>query len=85
VVYEAMLAGTLSPRARLRDHRHGLKKISLAADGVAPKEGSPVFQLRENVTLTITPEVLVGEPDPDLGPGTVDVSKGEIRIKAYAV
>src|SRR6476659_5593655 len=29
------------------------KKISLAADGVAiPQEGSPVFQLKENVTLT---------------------------------
>jgi len=29
------------------------KKIALAADGVAiPEEGSPVFQLKENVTLT---------------------------------
>jgi hypothetical protein len=29
------------------------KKIALAADGVAiPEQGSPVFQLRQNVTLT---------------------------------
>ncbi len=63
------------------------KKIALAADGVAiPEEGSPVFQLRENVTLTTNhPEHLWVNPIQIWGLGTVDVSKGEIRIKAYAV
>jgi len=63
------------------------KKISLAADGVAiPEEGSPVFQLKENVTLTSNhPEYSWVNPIQVWAPGTVDVSKGEIRIKAYAV
>src|SRR3990172_3471122 len=63
------------------------KKISLAADGVAiPEEGSPVFQLKENVTLTTNhPEYSWVNPIQVWAPGTVDVSKGEIRIKAYAV
>ena len=63
------------------------KKIALAADGVAiPREGSPVFQLRENVTLTTNhPEYAWVNPIQVWAPGTVDVSKREIRIKAYAV
>lgn len=63
------------------------KKIALAADGVAiPEKGSPVFQLRENVTLTTShPEYLLVNPIQIWAPGTVDVSKGEIRIKAYVV
>jgi len=63
------------------------KKISLAADGVAiPVEGSPVFQLKENVTLTSNhPEYSWVNPIQVWAPGTVDVAKGEIRIKAYAV
>ncbi len=63
------------------------KKIALAADGVAiPEEGSPVFQLRENVTLTTNhPEYAWVNPLQIWAPGTVDVAKGEIRIKAYAV
>jgi hypothetical protein len=63
------------------------KKISLAADGVAiPEEGSPVFQLKENVTLTSNHrEYSWVNPIQVWAPGTVDVSKGEIRIKAYAV
>jgi len=61
------------------------KKIALAADGVAiPEEGSPVFQLRENVTLTTNhPEYSWLNPIQVWAPGTVDVSKGEIRIKGY--
>ncbi len=51
-----------------------------------PEEGSPVFQLKENVTLTSNhPEYLWVNPIQVWAPGTVDVSKGEIRIKAYAV
>lgn len=63
------------------------KKIALAADGVAiPQEGSPVFQLRENVTLTTNhPEYAWVNPLQVWGPGTVDVAKGEVRVKGYAV
>jgi hypothetical protein len=63
------------------------KKIALAADGVEiPQEGSPVFQLRENVTLTSNhPEYAWVNPLQVWAPGTVDVAKGEIRIKGYAV
>ena len=63
------------------------KKISVAADGVAIQEqGSPVFQLKENVTLTSNhPEYSWVNPIQVWAPGTVDVSKGEIRIKGYAV
>ena len=62
------------------------KKIALAADGVAiPAEGSPVFQLRENVTLTTNhPEYSWLNPIQVCAPGTVDLSKGEIRVKGYA-
>jgi hypothetical protein len=63
------------------------KKIALAADGVAiPEKGSPVFQLRENVTLTTNhPEYAWLNPLQVWAPGTVDVSKGELRIKGYSV
>jgi hypothetical protein len=62
------------------------KKIALAADGVAIAEKeSPVFQLRENVTLTTNhPEYSWLNLVQIWAPGTVDVSKGEIRIKGYA-
>ena len=62
------------------------KKIALAADGVAiPEKGSPIFQLRENVTLTTNHlEYAWLNPIQVWAPGTVDVSKGEIRIKGYA-
>lgn len=62
------------------------KKIALAADGVAiPEKGSPVFQLRENATLTTNhPEYAWLNPIQVWAPGTVDLSKGEIRVKGYA-
>ena len=62
------------------------KKIALAADGVAiPEKGSPVFQLRENATLTTShPEYSWVNTIQVWAPGTVDVSKGEIRVKGYA-
>jgi Protein of unknown function (DUF3237) len=61
------------------------KKIALAADGVAiPQPGSPVFQLRENATLTTNhPEYSWLNSMQFWAPGTVDVAKGEIRIKGY--
>ena len=63
------------------------KNIALAADGVGIQEaGSPVFQLRENVTLTSNhPEYSWVNPLQIWAPGTVDMAKGEIRIKGYAV
>ena len=62
------------------------KKIAFAADGLAiPHKGSPVFDLRENVTLTTNhPEYAWVNTIQVWAPGTVDVSKGEIRVKGYA-
>jgi hypothetical protein len=87
------LKGTVKADGRGQLHIHAEittergMKIALAADGVAiPEKGSPVFQLRENVTLTTNhPEHLWVNPIQVWGSGTVDVSKGEIRIKAYVV
>ena len=63
------------------------KTIAFAADGVAiPEKGSPVFHLRENVTLTSNhPEHAWVNTIQVWAPGTVDVAKGEIHIKGYAV
>ena len=62
------------------------KKIALAADGIAiPEQGSPVFQLRENVTLlTNHPELSWVNAIQLWATGTVDVSNGQVRVKAYA-
>ena len=62
------------------------KKISLAADGVAIQEGgSPVFQLKENVTLTSNhPEYSWVNAIQVWAPGAVDMSKGEIHVTGYA-
>ncbi len=60
------------------------KKIALAADGVALGE-APVLQLRENVTLTTShPEYSWVNAIQVWAPGTVDLAKGEIRVKGYA-
>ena len=61
------------------------KKISLAADGVAiQEEGSPVFQLKENVTLTSNhPEYSWVNAIQVWAPGSVDMSKGEIHVRGY--
>ena len=60
------------------------KKIALAADGVA-LGGPPVLQLRENVTLTTShPEYSWVNAIQVWAPGTVDLAKGEIRVKGYA-
>jgi len=49
------------------------------------KEGSPVFQLKENVTLTTNyPEYSWVNPIQVWAPGTVDMSKGEIHVRGYA-
>src|SRR5437588_1973046 len=62
------------------------KKIALAADGIAiPAQGSPVFQLRANVTLlTNPPDLAMVDAIHVCATGTVDVSNGQVRVKAYA-
>lgn len=62
------------------------KKIALAADGVAiPEAGTPVYQLRENVTLTTNhPEYAWVNPIQVWAVGTADLSKGEVRLTGYA-
>jgi hypothetical protein len=63
------------------------KKIAVFGDGVVIVEpGSPVAQLRANVTLTTSAaEYSWVNPIQVWAPGTVDFAKGEIRFKAYAV
>lgn len=61
-------------------------RIALEAGGVATfTSGSPVGQLRENVTLTTShPDYLWVNPLQVWATGTVDLDKGEARVKAYA-
>ena len=60
------------------------KKIALSADGVA-LGGPPVLQLRENATLTTSyPEYSWVNTIQVWASGTVDLAKGEIRVKGYA-
>jgi hypothetical protein len=63
------------------------KKIALLADGVnTPKSGSPIAQLRLNSTLTTSAaEYSWVNPIQVWAPGTIDLAKGEVRFKAYAV
>ena len=62
----------------------GPNVIALAADGVALGH-APVLQLRENVTLTTChPEHAWVNTIQIWAPGTVDLAKGEIRVKGYA-
>jgi hypothetical protein len=50
-----------------------------------PQNGSPVFLLRENATLTSNhSEYAWLNPLQVWAPGTVDVAKGELQIKGYA-
>ena len=59
------------------------KKIALIADGVALGQ-APVLQLRENVKLTTShPEHAWVNPIQIWASGTVDLAKGEIRVKGY--
>jgi len=62
------------------------KKIALAAGGVGiPEPGTPIVQLRENATLTTNhPEYAWVNLIQVWAPGTVDLSKGEIRVTGYA-
>ena len=63
------------------------KKIAFYADGVlTPKSGSPIAQLRLNITLTTSAaEYSWVNPIQVWALGTVDFAKSEVRFKAYAV
>ena len=61
------------------------KKIALEAGGVAVAEvGSPVFQLREHVSLMSNhPELSWVNPIEVWARGVVDVSTGQVHVQAY--
>ena len=61
-------------------------KISLFADGVAlPREGSPIADLRENVTLTTSSKAYSWVNRLQVwAKGTVDLEKQEVEVKGYA-
>ncbi len=60
------------------------KKIALVANGVALGK-APVLRLRENVKLTSShPEHAWVDQIQIWASGTVDLTKGEIRVKGYA-
>ena len=63
------------------------KKIALEAGGVAiAKVGSPLFELREHVSLvTNHPELSWVNPIEVWARGVVDVSTGQVRVEAYGV
>jgi hypothetical protein len=63
------------------------KKIALEAGGVATgEEGSPVFQLREHVSLMSNhPELSWVNPLEVWARGVVDVSTGQVHVTGYAV
>jgi hypothetical protein len=65
---------------------HDGQKISLHADGVAlPQQGSPVFNLRENVTLfTSSKDYAWVNALQIWGVGTVDLGEQVVRIKGYS-
>jgi Protein of unknown function (DUF3237) len=63
------------------------KKVALEAGGVAIREeGSPVFQLREHVSLmTNHPQLFWVNPIEVWARGVVDVSTGRVHVRAYGV
>ena len=63
------------------------KKVALEAGGVAVPEGdSSIFQLREHVRLTSNDPALAWVNTTEVwARGTVDVSTGQVDLRAYAV
>ena len=78
-------------RAELHIHGHITledgKKVALEAGGVAVPEGeSSIFQLREHVNLTSNDPALAWVNVTEVwARGTVDVSTGQVHLRAYAV
>ena len=62
------------------------KKVALEAGGIAiPEEGSSIFQLREHVELTSHDPALAWVNTTEVwARGTVDVSTGQVHLRAYA-
>jgi hypothetical protein len=83
----------IRPDGRVQLHIHAEittedgKKIALYADGVARfTEGSPVGDLRENVTMTTSePDYAWVNPLQIWARGTVDLAKGEAHVTGYVV
>ena len=63
------------------------KRVALEAGGVAiPEGGSPVFRLREHVSLMSNhPELSWVNPIEVWARGVVDVSTGRVHVQAYGV
>jgi hypothetical protein len=63
------------------------KRVALEAGGVAVPEGaSSIFQLREHVSLTSNDPALAWVNTTEVWAiGTVDVSTGQVHLRAYAV
>jgi hypothetical protein len=78
-------------RAELHIHGHITledgNNVALEAGGVAiPEGGSSVFQLREHVKLTSNHPALAWVNTTEVwARGTVDVSTGQVHVRAYAV
>jgi uncharacterized protein DUF3237 len=78
-------------RAELHIHGHITledgNKVALQAGGVAIPEGdSSIFQLREHVQLTSNHPALAWVNTAEVwARGTVDVSTGQVHLRAYAV
>jgi hypothetical protein len=62
------------------------QNIAFFADGVIfPQEGTPVWQLRENVSLITASSAYTWVNQlQGWGQGTVDPGKGDVSVKAYA-
>ncbi len=83
----------IRPDGRVQLHIHAEittedgKKIALYADGVARfAEGSPVGDLRENVTMTTSePDYAWVNPLQIWARGTVDLAKGEAHVTGNVV
>lgn len=60
--------------------------VSIFADGVAlPREGSPIADLRENVTLTTSSEAYSWVNGLQIwAQGTIDLDKQEVKLTGYA-
>ena len=77
---------------RFQLHIHGEittedgEKIALFANGVAsPREGSPIADLRENVTLSTSSEAYSWVNSLQIwGVGTVDLAEQVVNIKGYS-
>jgi hypothetical protein len=82
----------MRPDGRAELHIHGHitlvdgKRVALEAGGVAiPEPGSSIFHLREHVKLTSNHPTLAWVNVTEVwARGTVDVSSGEVHLRAYA-